>query len=190
MTSSRNGGSVGRFVSPREACLRQRYDPTDPDGTMGLASSRRSGGGALPGGLAPQPRSSRSSSTRSHASRAKSPSGGGGVGGGGGGGSGIGDKGRGSGGGGGEGSDGGYAEDSDEEEEEEEESDEEGEEPDPLVHFGAGSKKADLSLFLPRSGPMSDVCVVIDSGFSFTHILPFYQGRALHKSVRRFTRAW
>lgn len=32
-------------------------------------------------------------------------------------------------------------------------------------------------------GPMSDVCIVVDSGFSFTHILPFYQGRALHKSV-------
>lgn len=34
------------------------------------------------------------------------------------------------------------------------------------------------------TGPISDVCIVVDSGFSFTHILPFYQGRALHKSVR------
>lgn len=33
--------------------------------------------------------------------------------------------------------------------------------------------------------PMSDVCIVVDSGFSFTHVLPFYQGRALHKSVSR-----
>lgn len=33
-------------------------------------------------------------------------------------------------------------------------------------------------------GPMSDVCIVVDSGFSFTHVIPFHQGRALHKSVR------
>ncbi|CAM9339438.1 unnamed protein product [Scytosiphon promiscuus] len=32
---------------------------------------------------------------------------------------------------------------------------------------------------------MSDVCIVVDSGFSFTHVLPFYQGRALHKSALR-----
>lgn len=49
---------------------------------------------------------------------------------------------------------------------------------------GAGA--ADLLLLGGGAGrgmAMSDVCIVVDSGFSFTHILPFYQGRALHKSV-------
>lgn len=79
------------------------------------------------------------------------------------------------------------------EEENEEESDsEDDEDPDTLLlNFGNSGKKADLNLLLAahaRRGPMSDVCVVVDSGFSFTHIIPFYQGRALHKSVRRDAR--
>lgn len=52
---------------------------------------------------------------------------------------------------------------------------------------GAGA--ADLLLLGGGAGKgmaMSDVCIVVDSGFSFTHILPFYQGRALHKSVSAF----
>lgn len=72
-----------------------------------------------------------------------------------------------------------------EEEEEEESSEEEDEDPEVLLLNFVG-KKGDLSQLLPaqyRKGPMSDVCIVVDSGFSFTHILPFYQGRALHKSV-------
>lgn len=66
-------------------------------------------------------------------------------------------------------------EEEDEEEKEEEEVWEREEDvlPDEAVAAGApGSSSA-----------MSDVCIVVDSGFSFTHILPFYQGRALHKSV-------
>eukprot|EP00752_Nemacystus_decipiens_P005890 g5323.t1 len=36
-----------------------------------------------------------------------------------------------------------------------------------------------------RAWPMSDVCMVVDSGFFFTHILPLCQDRALHKSALR-----
>lgn len=57
-----------------------------------------------------------------------------------------------------------------------------------LEELGSGGAGAADLLLLGGGGgkgmAMSDVCIVVDSGFSFTHILPFYQGRALHKSVR------
>lgn len=119
---------------------RQRFDPTDPEGVMGLAHSakRSSSGGSSP--------------------RA------GGKG-----------KGRGS------GDEGGDDEndDADREEEEEEEEEEVWEREEDVL------PDAELAVGTPgSSSAMSDVCIVVDSGFSFTHILPFYQGRALHKSVR------
>ena len=140
------------MVLAKKNKLRQRYDPTDPEGVMGLASSKRS---------ASRKSSSSSSST----------------------GGGFGSKGGGK----GKHSDNGDApedtgkkeeggEDDDDEEEEEvevweTEEDVRMEEPGGADLGGSGR------------GPMSDVCIVVDSGFSFTHVLPFYQGRALHKSV-------
>ncbi|CAM9350285.1 unnamed protein product [Discosporangium mesarthrocarpum] len=50
---------------------------------------------------------------------------------------------------------------------------------------GAGAQGEEVAEVVKAFEPMSDVCVVVDSGFSFTHIIPFYQGRALHKSSLR-----
>ncbi|CAM9799463.1 unnamed protein product [Ectocarpus sp. 4 AP-2014] len=83
-------------------------------------------------------------------------------------------------------------EEDDEEKEEEEvwekEEDVQLDDPTAAEGGGGGAGAADLLLLGGGAGKglaMSDVCIVVDSGFSFTHILPFYQGRALHKSALR-----
>ncbi|CAN0353439.1 unnamed protein product [Pylaiella littoralis] len=149
---------------------RQRYDPTDPDGVMGQAYSKRRkraspSSSPSPGGSGPSSRGG----TKSGFSVGDGPK---------------------------------EEEDDDdgrkqEEEEDEDKSEEEKEEEEvweteedvrleELDSGGAAS--ADLLLLgggLGKGAAMSDVCIVVDSGFSFTHILPFYQGRALHKSALR-----
>ncbi|CAM9483908.1 unnamed protein product [Ectocarpus sp. 12 AP-2014] len=127
---------------------RQRYDPTDPEGAMGLANSKGSSGSSSAAAAPKSPEEDREKDAK---------------------------------------------EEDDEEKEEEEvwEKEEDVQLDDPAAAEGSGgggAGAADLVLLGGGGGKglaMSDVCIVVDSGFSFTHILPFYQGRALHKSALR-----
>ncbi|CAM9797256.1 unnamed protein product [Ectocarpus sp. 8 AP-2014] len=127
---------------------RQRYDPTDPEGVMGLAHSKGGSGSSSAAAASKSPEEDREEDEK---------------------------------------------EEDDEEMEEEEvwEKEEDVQLDDPAAAEGGGgggAGAADLPLLGGGAGKglaMSDVCIVVDSGFSFTHILPFYQGRALHKSALR-----
>ena len=44
-------------------------------------------------------------------------------------------------------------------------------------------RELDLS---PSPGPC---CLVIDCGYSFTHLVPYYDGRPVRKAVRRYVRS-
>ena len=40
-------------------------------------------------------------------------------------------------------------------------------------------------LFGDRPGSIPDCSLIVDSGYSFTHIVPFFKGRRIAKAIRR-----